>query len=85
MDVYKNTHYPATDNATGQKIEKYACTTPIDFVGFPVKQLKTQEIDLELRHDFNFLCVAQIGPRKMLMLFSIISSKNSRMKKLDCF
>ena len=64
MDVYKNTHYPATDNATGQKIEKYACTTPIDFVGFPVKQLKTQEIDLELRHDFNFLCVAQIGPRK---------------------
>lgn len=64
MDVYKNTTYEATDNSTGQKIPDYRCTTEIDYVGFPVKETEPDELDLQLRHDFNFLCVAQIGPRK---------------------
>ena len=64
MDVYKNTSYEATDNSTGQKISDYRCTTEIDYVGFPVKEIEPDELDLQLRHDFNFLCVAQIGPRK---------------------
>ena len=64
MDVYKNTTYEATDNSTGQKIPDYRCTTEIDYVGFPVKEIEPDDLDLELRHDFNFLCVAQLGPRK---------------------
>lgn len=64
MDVYKNTSYEATDNSTGKKISDYRCTTEIDYVGFPVKEIEPDDLDLELRHDFNFLCVAQLGPRK---------------------
>lgn len=64
MDVYKNTSYTATDNSTGRKIEDYRCTTPISFVGFPKRDIAIQELDLNLKHDFNFLCVAQLGPRK---------------------
>ena len=43
---------------------KYKCETEIDHIGFPVKNIETKELDLNLRHDFNFLCVAQMGPRK---------------------
>lgn len=64
MDVFKNTSYEATDNKTGQKIKEYKCTTPMSFVGFPKRDIAIQEIDLNLKHDFNFLCVAQLGPRK---------------------
>ena len=64
MDVYKNTSYEATDNSTGQKIPEYKCETPMSFVGFPKREIEISELDLELRHDFNFLCVAQLGPRK---------------------
>lgn len=63
-DVYRDTSYEATDRSTGQKIKDYRCTTAIDCVGFPVKNIEPDELDLELRHDFNFLCVAQLGPRK---------------------
>ena len=64
MDVYKNTSYEATDKNTGQKIPEYKCNTPMSFVGFPKRDIDIQELDLELKHDFNFLCVAQLGPRK---------------------
>ncbi len=64
MDVYKNTSYEAIDNKTGHKIPEYRCDTPISFVGFPKRDIGTQELDLNLKHDFNFLCVAQLGPRK---------------------
>lgn len=63
-EVYKNTSYDATDNNTGQLVKDYKCTTPIDSIGFPMKDLETAEMELNLRHDFNFLCVAQMGPRK---------------------
>ena len=62
--VYKNTSYEATDNQTGEKIPKYKCETPIDYIGFPVRKTETEDLDLNLKHDFNFLCVAQLGPRK---------------------
>jgi glycosyltransferase involved in cell wall biosynthesis len=64
MDVYKNTSYEALDNSTGQKIPEYKCKTPITYVGFPKKNIGVEDLDLNLRHDFNFLCVAQLGPRK---------------------
>lgn len=64
MDVYKNTSYEASDQSTGQKIPEYKCTTPMSFVGFPKRDIDIEELDLNLKHDFNFLCVAQLGPRK---------------------
>ena len=36
----------------------------MSFVGFPKRDIDIQELDLNLKHDFNFLCVAQLGPRK---------------------
>ena len=64
MNVYKNTSYEAVDNKTGKKIPSYKCETPISFVGFPKRDIAIEEIELNLKHDFNFLCVAQLGPRK---------------------
>ena len=64
MDVYKNTTYQATNSSTGEDIPDYRCTTDIDYVGFPVKEINPDIPELNLRHDFNFLCVAQIGPEK---------------------
>ena len=62
--VYRNTTYEATDNQTGEKIDKYKCETDIDYIGFPVKEKSVEDLDINLKHDFNFLCVAQLGPRK---------------------
>lgn len=62
--VYKDTSYGATNQETGETIEDYRCTTPIDVVGFPNRNLEAEEMELELKHDFNFLCVAQLSPRK---------------------
>tara|TARA_Y100000114_G_scaffold10861_1_gene8642 strand:- start:27249 stop:28517 length:1269 start_codon:yes stop_codon:yes gene_type:complete len=64
MEVYRDTSYEATDTKTGQKIPEYKCDTPMSFVGFPKRDIEVEELDLNLRHDFNFLCVAQLGPRK---------------------
>ena len=64
MDVFKNTTYEAVDNSTGKKIPEYKCETPISFVGFPKRNTESVELELNLKHDFNFLCVAQLGPRK---------------------
>jgi len=38
----------------------------IDVVGYPVKITEPEDMNLELETDFNFLAVAQAGPRKCL-------------------
>ena len=63
-NTYAQAHYPATNTETGEQIAEYRCTTPIDVVGFPRKEIEPTSVDMNLRHDFNFLCVAQLGPRK---------------------
>jgi len=62
--IYENTSYGAQNQQTGEVIEDYRCTTPIDVVGFPVRNIEAEEIELDLKHKFNFLCVAQLSPRK---------------------
>lgn len=62
-EVYKKTIVDAQVNATGETI-KYMCETPIDVVGYPVKSYDSCELNLDLKTDFNFLNVAQWGPRK---------------------
>jgi len=63
--VFENTSYEATNNETGEKFIAQ-CTSPIDIVHYPVKKLDTVDLGIELDYDFNFLTVAQWGPRKNL-------------------
>ena len=63
-DVYENTSYSGTVEATGEKIEDFRCKTPVEVVNYPVKTLEVKPVELDLDYDFNFLMVAQWGPRK---------------------
>ncbi|MAH49628.1 hypothetical protein CMI37_27645 [Candidatus Pacearchaeota archaeon] len=62
--VYENTSYQAQNGETGEIIENFHCTTPIEVVHYPVKDFVPADIELDLEYDFNFLTVAQISPRK---------------------
>ena len=63
MDTFVNTVYKATNNHSGRE-QDYKCTTPVEYVSYPVREFETKNIDLDLTTDFNFLAVAQISPRK---------------------
>ena len=63
---YQGTVANAVNEATGEKFE-YRVNTPIESVGYPVKNYENlPNIDLEVETDFNFLAIAQFGPRKNL-------------------
>jgi glycosyltransferase involved in cell wall biosynthesis len=58
-----NTSYPFKDDKTGESgIMK--CTVPVEVIGYPVKEHKKINLDIDLSTKFNFLAVAQISPRK---------------------
>ena len=48
---------------TGEEVE-VRCTTPVEPVSFPSKEVDLQAIDIVLDTKFNFLTVAQLSPRK---------------------
>tara|TARA_R110000824_G_scaffold1178_2_gene6334 strand:+ start:10290 stop:11546 length:1257 start_codon:yes stop_codon:yes gene_type:complete len=62
-EVYENTAYHGTHKETGAPVS-IKCETAIDIVPYPVKKHAPVELGLELETDFNFLSVAQWGPRK---------------------
>jgi glycosyltransferase involved in cell wall biosynthesis len=63
-NIYNNTEYRATVEATGQEIT-LKNTTPITAVNYPVKTYENLEpLDVEISSKYNFVCVAQFGPRK---------------------
>ena len=62
--VYRNTSYDVVINETQEKILNYKCDKPISVVSYPAKDINTDEIELDLETDFNFVSVAQWGPRK---------------------
>ena len=63
-NTYKNTEYNATNNQTGENLT-LALQTEIDVANYPTKDFGEYEgLDLNLDYDFNFLCMAQFGPRK---------------------
>mgnify|MGYP003645064510 FL=1 len=65
-NVYENTAVVAVDSNTGQEMD-YRLQTPIYVVNYPVKEYDDlEELELNLEFDFNFLAVAQFGPRKNL-------------------
>jgi glycosyltransferase involved in cell wall biosynthesis len=64
---FENGVYTVQDQATGQQIPNFKTTTPIEVVNYPVRKSNPAEVDLHLTTDFNFLVVAQGGPRKNLV------------------
>jgi len=62
--VFENTTYQAKNEKTGQVIDDFRCTKPIEVVHYPVKDFEQADIDFDLEYDFNFLVVAQISTRK---------------------
>ena len=61
---FDNTTYQAENKQTGEQIPDFRCTTPVEVVGYPVKEIEPADIDLQFGYDFNFLVVAQWGVRK---------------------
>ena len=59
------TVYEATNNQTGEKVD-FKINTPVEYINYPVKTYKPDNIDLDLSTSFNFVAVAQVGPRKNL-------------------
>ncbi len=65
--VFENTEYQAQNQQTGEQVT-LRTQTPVEAVGYPVKTFESlPKLDLELSTSFNFLTVAQFGPRKNLL------------------
>ena len=67
-NVFQKTNYDMVDPQTQQSVGTLRCEKPIEVVGYPVKDLEASSKTLDHRFstDFNFLTVAQWGPRKDL-------------------
>jgi len=66
-EVFENTTWKAQDQF-GRQLE-LKLNVPVEVVGYPIKEFKQFDNHKEwlpLDYDFNFLCVAQWGPRKNL-------------------
>ena len=64
--VFQDTTAIAQNQQTGQTFE-YRLNTPIEYISYPTKNFDNlPELDLEIQTEFNFLTVAQFGPRKNL-------------------
>jgi len=68
-NVFEKTNYSIHDEQKGgAQIGVLKSEKPIHVVNFPVKQYDGEEsVELELEYDFNFLTVAQFGPRKNII------------------
>tara|TARA_Y100000310_G_scaffold301781_1_gene338548 strand:+ start:779 stop:2767 length:1989 start_codon:yes stop_codon:yes gene_type:complete len=63
--AFDNTFYNLKNDQTGQEVE-FRNHTPIEVIHYPVKDITPQKLQLKFEHDYNFLTVAQWGPRKNL-------------------
>jgi glycosyltransferase involved in cell wall biosynthesis len=63
-EVYKRTSINTADQNGTIIRENVVCNTPMTTVSYPVRQVEPKIKDLNLSTDFNFLTVAQWGPRK---------------------
>ena len=63
-DSYKNTSYTAKNNETGEIVNDFKTNTPIHPVNYSVRYTEVEDLDIDFKTKFNFLTVAQWGPRK---------------------
>jgi len=62
--IFENTTYTGIDEKTRQEVT-LSTSAEIDVVGYPTKKYEnTPNLELDVKHDINFLSVAQWGPRK---------------------
>ena len=61
--VFENTFYDGENSETKQKM-RVGCGAPVEVVSYPVRIHESTPVDLDLKDEFNFLCVAQWGIRK---------------------
>jgi len=66
-DVFKDSVYKAQHKETGEVIENYQLQVPIHVTNYPVRQYDPVPLELEFSTDFNFIAIAQWGPRKNLL------------------
>ena len=69
-NVYKGTEYEFKPESEQQDSAPNVLRleTEIDYVNYPTKVFKNiPDIELNLDYDFNFFCMAQLGPRKNIM------------------
>jgi glycosyltransferase involved in cell wall biosynthesis len=65
-NTFVNTVYQAKNQQTGQEIELRLNTT-VSVVNYPVKKFdKLPDLQIDFDYDYNFLTIAQFGPRKNL-------------------
>jgi glycosyltransferase involved in cell wall biosynthesis len=65
-NVFEKTEYQVQNQQNGQQF-LLKTTVPIDYINYPVKTFENlPELELEITSKFNFLTVAQFGPRKNL-------------------
>ena len=65
-NVFENTEYQAQNQQTGENVI-LKTNIPIEFVNYPVKNFEElPSLELDITTSFNFLTVAQFGPRKNL-------------------
>ena len=62
---FVNSSYTLQDEQ-GRALQKLNCNVPVSVGHYGVKKVEPANIDLGLKYDFNFLTVAQMGPRKNL-------------------
>ena len=62
-EVFEKTNYTARHPQTGEVVH-LGFTSKSEVVNYPVKKYKEVDLGLEIDTKFNFLCVAQWGPRK---------------------
>ena len=63
-NTYADTSYEGTD-PSGNKV-KVSCQAPIEVVHYPVRKYAPARCEFDFKHDFNYLAIAQWGPRKNL-------------------
>lgn len=59
-----NTSYQIKDPKSERVVGSVSVDTPVEVVGYPVKDTKKKSVKLNLETKFNFLTVSQWGPRK---------------------
>ena len=65
-NTFANTVYQAVNQETGQEAELHL-ETPIDVVNYPAKKYDSlPDLQIKFDYDYNFLTIAQFGPRKNL-------------------
>lgn len=61
---FEEASYDMVNEQEKKVVGQLTCEAPIDVVHYPVRKYKKSDVNFEFETDFNFLVIAQNGPRK---------------------